>query len=92
CQSLFANRMLQTLESFNSNIDSSLDLGIGAAEIQHAFTGEELKAVINAYIVRIKDIFAFSLAGAVAAVLLSLLIPQKQLPDHQHKTDESGTA
>ncbi|KAF4769213.1 hypothetical protein N7455_008931 [Penicillium solitum] len=92
-QSLFANRMLQTLESSNSTIDSSLALGTGAAEVQHVFTGEELTAVTNAYMVGIKDVFAFNLAGAVAAVLLALLIPLKQLPDHQHKkTDESRTA
>lgn len=57
------------------------------------FTGEELTAVTNAYMVGIKDVFAFGLAGAVAAVLLALLIPLKQLPDHQHKKmDESRTA
>lgn len=85
--------MLQTLESSNSTIDSSLALGTGAAEVQHVFTGEELTAVTNAYMVGIKDVFAFNLAGAVAAVLLALLIPLKQLPDHQHKkTDESRTA
>lgn len=92
-QSLFANRMLQTLESSNSNINASLALGTGAAEIQHVFTGEELTAVTNAYMVGIKDVFAFGLAGAVAAILLALLIPRKQLPDHQHnKTEKSGAA
>lgn len=85
--------MLQTLESSNSNIDSSLALGTGASEIRHVFTGEQLTAVTNAYISGIKDVFAFGLAGAVAAVLLALLIPLKKLPDPQHKkTEESGTA
>lgn len=85
--------MLQTLESSNSNINTSLALGTGAAEIQHLFTGEQLKAVNNAYMVGIKDVFAFGLAGAAAAVLLALLIPQKQLPGHQQKkTEESGPA
>lgn len=65
--------MLQTLESSsNSNINASLALGTGAAEIQHVFTGEELTAVTNAYMVGINDVFAFGLAGAVAAVLLAL--------------------
>ncbi|KAJ5291190.1 Major facilitator superfamily domain general substrate transporter [Penicillium angulare] len=92
-QCLFANRMLQTLESSNSNINTSLALGTGAAEIQHVFTDEELKAVTNAYMLRIKDVFASGLAGAAAAVLLTLLIPQKQRPDHQEKkTEESRIA
>jgi hypothetical protein len=33
----------------------------------------------------IKDVFAFGLAGAAAAVLLALLIPLRQLPDHDSK-------
>ncbi|KAJ5205193.1 hypothetical protein N7472_001641 [Penicillium cf. griseofulvum] len=92
-QTLFANRMLQTLDSSNSTIDTALALGTGASEIQHVFKGEELKAVTNAYMVGIKDVFAFGLAGAVASVLLALLIPLKQLPDpQQKKTEESGPA
>ncbi|CAP96139.1 dynein heavy chain [Penicillium rubens] len=84
-QSLFANRMLLTLAGSNSSVDTAKALGTGASEIQHVFKGDELRAVTNAYMVGIKDVFAFGLAGAAAAVLLALLIPLRQLPDHDSK-------
>jgi len=85
--------MLQTLESSNSTIDTTKALGTGASEIRHVFSGEQLRAITNAYMVGIKDVFAFGLAGAVAAVLLALLIPLKKLPDHEKKkTEETGAS
>jgi hypothetical protein len=87
-QALFANRMLQALEKSNSNIDTATALGTGASQIQYVFQGSELTAVTNAYMVGIKDVFAFGLFGAVAAVLLALVIPLKQLPDHETKKAE----
>ncbi|KAJ5186235.1 Major facilitator superfamily domain general substrate transporter [Penicillium cf. viridicatum] len=67
-QSLFANRMLQTILSSAAHLDATLVL-----------------EVIAAYMVGIKDGFAFSLACAAFAVLLSLIIPFKRLPDHGKK-------
>lgn len=87
-QALFANRLLQTLKKSNSNIDTATALGTGASQIQYIFQGSELTAVTNAYMVEIKDVFAFGLAGAVAAVLLALIIPLEQLPDHEIKKVE----
>lgn len=94
-QSLFANRMLETLRSDSPNIDSAMVLGTGANEIQGAFSGNDFIAVINAYMVGIKDVFAFSLACAAASVLVTLIIPFKRLPDHGKKassepSDESN--
>ncbi|KGO41843.1 Major facilitator superfamily domain, general substrate transporter [Penicillium expansum] len=84
-QSLFANRMLQTVLSSAAHLDATLVLGTGASGLQNVFSGEDLKAVIAAYMVGIKDVFAFSLACAAFAVFLSLIIPFKRLPDHGKK-------
>ncbi|CAI7566499.1 unnamed protein product [Penicillium viridicatum] len=84
-QSLFANRMLQTVLSSAAHLDATLVLGTGASELQEVFSGEDLKEVIAAYMVGIKDVFAFSLACAAFSVLLSLIIPFKRLPDHGKK-------
>ncbi|CAI7574023.1 unnamed protein product [Penicillium glandicola] len=89
-QSLFANRMLQTVLSSAAHLDATLVLGTGASELQDVFSGDDLKKVIAAYMVGIKDVFAFSLACAAFAVLLSLIIPFKRLPDHGKK-DKSAT-
>ncbi|KAL4733577.1 major facilitator superfamily domain-containing protein [Aspergillus similis] len=58
----FANRMLQTVLASASHLYSSLVLGTGASELQTVFSGNDLTAVIAAYMVGIKDVFAFSLA------------------------------
>lgn len=84
-QSLFANRMLQTILSSAAHLDATLVLGTGASELQDVFSGDDLKEVIAAYMIGIKDVFAFSLACAAFAVLLSLIIPFKRLPDHGKK-------
>jgi hypothetical protein len=81
-QSLFANRMLQTVLRSASHLDPALVLGTGASELQNVFSGDDLTEVIAAYMVGIKDVFAFSLACAAFSVLLTLIIPFKKLPDH----------
>ncbi|KAK2809845.1 dynein heavy chain [Emmonsiellopsis sp. PD_5] len=86
-QSLFANRMLQTILTSASNLDPALVLGTGASELQQVFRGDDLTAVIAAYMVGIKDVFAFSLACAALSVLLTLLIPFKKLPDPGKKPE-----
>jgi hypothetical protein len=64
-------------------IDAAKVLATGASEIQRVFSGDDLVAVLNAYIVGIKDVFAFSLAGAAFTVLIALAIPFKKLPSHE---------
>jgi hypothetical protein len=95
-QSLFANRMLQTVLSSAGHLDPARVLSAGASELQDVFTGDNLKQVINAYMVGIKDVFTFSLACAAFAVLLSLIIPFKRLPDLGKKdnpaTEEAAVA
>jgi hypothetical protein len=91
-QSLFANRMLHALSSGSSNLDVALVLGTGASELQDVFSGDELTAVIAAYMVGIKDVFTFSLACAAFSVLLTALIPFKKLPSHGKKPTEEVKA
>jgi hypothetical protein len=88
-QSIFANRLLQTLASTAPNIDAARVLATGASEIQRVFSGEELAAVLNAYMVGIKDVFAFSLAGAAFTVVVALVIPFKKLPAHDKTKTET---
>jgi hypothetical protein len=91
-QSLFANRMLHALTSGSDHLDIALVLGTGASELQDIFSGEDLAAVIAAYMVGIKDVFAFSLACVVFSVILTAIIPFKRLPDHCEKSaDELKT-
>jgi hypothetical protein len=85
-QSLFANRMLQTLKTASPNIDAILVINTGASEIRDRFEGEDLEAVTNAYMIGIKAVFIFAIAGSALAVLLALLIPFRKLPAHEDRT------
>jgi hypothetical protein len=87
-QSLFANRMLHAIQTSTSSLDVVLVLRIGASKLQEVFGGSDLTAVIEAYMVGLKDVFAFSLSCASLSVLLTLLIPLKRLPDHGKKPAE----
>ncbi|KAH6984361.1 putative MFS transporter [Ilyonectria sp. MPI-CAGE-AT-0026] len=91
-QSLFANRMLQTLSTTAPNIDTIKVINTGASEIQHVFDGGDLAAVLDAYMVGIKSVFAFSLAGSVLTVIIALVIPFKKLPDYEGKKSEEKVA
>lgn len=91
-QSLFANRMLRTLKATAPNVDTVQVLNTGASDIHHVFSGGDLAAVVGAYMVGIKDVFAFALAGSACAVLIALAIPFKKLPSHDSKKTEEKKA
>lgn len=87
-QPLFANRMLLTIEATAPNFDAVQVLGTAASDIHHVFGGGDLAAVLGAYMVGIKDIFAFALASSACAVLVALVIPFKKLPDHNREKEK----
>jgi hypothetical protein len=87
--SLFANRMLDTLRVSYPALNAGQVISTGASEIQHVFTGEDLAAVLDAYMVGIKAVFAFSLATCALTVLIALVIPFRRLHDHAAEKKES---
>ena len=91
-QSIFANRLLQTLASIAPSVDAATVLATGASDIQTVFTGDDLAVVREAYMVGIKDVFAFSLAGAALTVLISLVIPIEKLPVNGNPQDGAKKA
>ncbi|KAI5861394.1 putative MFS transporter [Durotheca rogersii] len=91
-QSLFANRMLQTLAVSSPQIDVVKVLNTGASELRHVFRGDDLAAVVDAYMVGIKDVFAAAMVCSAAAALIALVIPFKKLPDHGDERTEKEAA
>jgi hypothetical protein len=87
-QSIFANRMLRTIQSTAPNLNAFQVLGTGVSDIYNIYSGTDLAAVLNAYMVGIKDVFICSLAGSVLAVLLAMIIPFQKLPNHDSKKTE----
>ena len=82
--------MLQTIEATAPNLNAAQVIGTGASDIQKAYHGQDLSAVLNAYMTGIKDVFICSLAASGLAVLLALLIPLQKLPDHRNLDHESS--
>lgn len=93
-QSIFANLMLQELETIAPNIDPVHVINTGASELHHVFNDVDLKAVRQAYMFGIKDVFTCTMAGSALTVILALLIPLKKLPNHDTKTtvETQGTS
>ncbi|PIG81873.1 efflux pump antibiotic resistance protein [Aspergillus arachidicola] len=90
--SIFNNYMLKTLSVTAPQLNSSEISYIGVTELKNAFHGEDLALIRQAYMVGIKDVFAFALAGACLTVVLTLVVPLKKLPDHEAKKAEDKEA
>lgn len=91
-QSIFSNRLLQTTINKYPSLSPDQVLATGASEIRSVFSGADLDAVLDAYMVGIKDVFACALAGSAMAAIVALLIPIKRLPDHTVKSEEKEAA
>ncbi|KAK9241400.1 major facilitator superfamily domain-containing protein [Lipomyces kononenkoae] len=79
-QSVFDNIVLKQLAKTAPNIDSSLVLATGSTDINKVFSGADLQHVLDAYMVGIKDVFAWCIAGAAFTAVLSLVVPFKKMP------------
>ncbi|KAG9228616.1 putative efflux pump antibiotic resistance protein [Amylocarpus encephaloides] len=79
-QSLFANRLLNSLATSAPSINPGVVLSTGATELHRVFSGSDLLAILSSYMVGIKDVFAWSLAGAAFTAVLSLVVPFKKMP------------
>lgn len=88
-QSLFANLLLKTLKDTAPNIDAMQVLNTGATRIRQVFSGEDLATVLRVYMVGIKDVFAFILAGAALSILVAMIVPLTRLPIHRDKSSDS---
>jgi hypothetical protein len=63
----------------------------GAAGLRSTFHGQELTLLLEAYMAGIKNVFIFAIAGAVASVLVALLIPPTRLPASEEKDANSNS-
>ena len=82
---IFNNRMLQSVVKLAPNLSRETVLATGASELQKAFQGADLDKIRQAYMVGIKAVFAFSIAGAASTAILALIIPMVKLSGHEKK-------
>lgn len=94
-QSIFDNRLVQTLATIAPNVDAAQVLSTGASDIHKVYSGEVLEDVLKAYMTGIKDVFACALAVSLAGVPLAMLIPFIRLGEHKgedQKPEEKAPA
>ncbi|KAF8850830.1 MFS gliotoxin efflux transporter glia [Acephala macrosclerotiorum] len=87
-QSIFSNCMLHALKTSAPGISAFTVINSGASDLRQVFKGADLDAVLGAYMVGIKDVFACTLTGSAFTVLLALVIPFRKLPNHDSKETE----
>ena len=91
-QSIFENKLIQTVRASAPNVNPETILGAGAAQLQNRFTGRTLEAVRQSYMTGVKDVFAYSIACAALTLLLVPLIPFKKLPSPEHNENKDKDA
>jgi MFS transporter, DHA2 family, glioxin efflux transporter len=82
--------MLGYLAQASPGIDTQTVLATGVSKLRQVFTSKELTAVVDGYMVGIKAVFVFAIAGAAFTTIWSLLIPFNRLPSHETKTKEDA--
>lgn len=91
-QSIFANRLLQTLARNSPSINAAQVLSTGASDIQRVFSGDELVSILDAYMGGMKDVFAFVIASLAFMVVLALVVPFKKMPSEEEIEGKDATS
>ncbi|KAM0814766.1 hypothetical protein AB5N19_00557 [Seiridium cardinale] len=92
-QSVFSNRIIQSILQKRPSVDMGQVLFNGASEIPTVYSGADLDTIFDAYMGGIKDVYTFSLAAAAFAVLWCFVIPSKKLANYdQQKTEATHKA
>jgi MFS transporter, DHA2 family, glioxin efflux transporter len=79
---VFINRLTATLHNNASNLDPTVVIFTGAAELRDVFSAEDMPGILASYMVGLKAAFAVALAWSGVAFLFSLTIPMRKLPTH----------
>lgn len=93
-QSVFANKLIQTVPKLVPGVDPGLVVATGATELRKVFTSSELPGIIASYMAGLKDAYALGIALAGIAVIVSAVatvIDWRRLGEHEKK-QMGGTA
>jgi len=91
-QSVFVNRLLQTLPSSAPDVDPAYVAILGATELRSVFSGPQLAGIVDAYMVGVRGAFAFGIAVAGSAFVASWLMPIRSIKGGSSKSVATVTA
>ncbi|TKX20321.1 MFS transporter-like protein 136 [Elsinoe australis] len=73
-QSLFTNRLVSYTVENIPGVDPAAIITTGATELRHAFSGEQLTAVLRAYMAGLKDAYTLVIPLAGIATLITFVV------------------
>ncbi|KAJ5318489.1 hypothetical protein N7476_004909 [Penicillium atrosanguineum] len=91
-QSMFSNRLIQTLAINLPEIDTAVVLGTGATQIREFFTASQVSVIIDAYMVGLKAVFAITTAAFGVATIVGFFGSWKKLHGDELKKATGGAA
>ncbi|PVH95582.1 MFS general substrate transporter [Periconia macrospinosa] len=91
-QSAFNNQLIKTLAINLPEIDPVMALGIGATQIRKEFSASQVPAVIDAYMVGLKAVFAITVAAFGISTLIGLFGSWKRINSEDLQKATGGAA
>jgi hypothetical protein len=91
-QSIFSNRLIQTLAVKLPEINTAVVLGTGATQIREFFTASQVSVIIDAYMVGLKAVFAITTAAFGVATVIGFFGSWKKLHRDELKKAAGGAA
>jgi hypothetical protein len=91
-QSAFNNQLIKTLAINVPDIDPVMALGIGATQIREAFPASQVSAVIDAYMVGLKAVFAITVAAFGISTFIGLFGSWKKINSTDLQKATGGAA
>jgi hypothetical protein len=87
-QSVFANKLIQTVPQLVPSVDPKLVVATGATELRKVFTSSELPGIIASYMAGLKDAYALGIALSGLAVIVAAIMTVfdwRRLGEHEKK-------
>jgi MFS transporter, DHA2 family, glioxin efflux transporter len=78
-QSIFTNRLIQSIPIYVSDVTTEQILQIGAYDLSSALDDAQLLGVLRSYLIGLRAAWTFSIAFSGVTFLLSLLVGWKSL-------------
>ena len=92
-QSLFANKLSETVQKLVPGLDPHLVVATGATRLRTTFNAEQLPGVIQSFMAGLKDAYALGIAlASVATIIAILAVIFDRRRIHQQAGAASGAA
>ncbi|RKK62452.1 putative efflux pump gsfJ [Fusarium oxysporum] len=91
-QSAFNNQLIKTLAVSRPEIDPAMALGVGATRIRQDFSALQIPAVVDAYMVGLKAVFAITVAAFGISTIIGLFGSWKRVHHENIQNAATGAA